>query len=194
MRKKGMEKLPETPQPLPAITPEMLQTTFKVLESHGMVYQRGGTVYIPTEKGWKVLMTIGPKEIVTAYGHPDILATSKNCIKITKRDQIGKDDAIIGIKADKACRDLSEEFKKALKSGKKLKITIEAEGVSESILSFCSPALILEGAECFEVRKDDEINESTVGILSEKSASDLSEELKKKLRAEVEIKIVLEIV
>lgn len=50
-------QVPENPrQPSPHITPHMIETAMHALETKGMIYYSEGGVYIPTEKGWKLLM------------------------------------------------------------------------------------------------------------------------------------------
>jgi DNA-binding HxlR family transcriptional regulator len=46
------------PEPLPIITPEMVRTTLRALESKGMVKYMEGGAYVPTESGWKRLMEV----------------------------------------------------------------------------------------------------------------------------------------
>ena len=53
-----MQETPEAPHgPQPTITPEMIHNTFRALETKGMIYYSEGGVYVPTEKGWKLLMS-----------------------------------------------------------------------------------------------------------------------------------------
>jgi len=195
--KKVEKSVPEIPRkPMPEITPEMIKAAFEALEAKGMVYYGEGGIYIPTEKGWKLLMEIKPvKEEIIAYGHPNITARHSTTLEITKDESIGKDaDCIIGVKANKACRDLSEELKNALKSGRKVEISIEVEGFVEKITAYGSPALKLTDEKDVVIRKSDFVDERTLAILADKSAKDLDEEIKRRLRnPETQIKITIEI-
>ena len=187
---------PESPrQPSPAITPHMIETALHALETKGMIYYSEGGVYVPTEKGWKLLMEVGGKEEVVAKGHPAIQATDDNGFIITKADSPEKyPKAIVAVNANKACKDFDKQFKNTLKSAKKIEITIEAGGVEEKIIAFCSPALMLASDKEIAVRKDDKIDAKTAGILADKSASELSQDLVEKLRnPETEVKITFEI-
>lgn len=184
------------PKPSPEITPEMIQLTFKALETKGLIYYMEGGVYVPTEKGWKLLMEVKPtKEEIIAYGHQNITATHTTTFEITKDEKIEKDaDCIIGVKANKACIDLKKEFKDALKEGKKIEIKIEAGGIEDKIVAFGSPALKLTHPEDIVVRKSDFIDNRTLAILADKAACDLNKELVEKLKnPETKIKITLEI-
>lgn len=183
-------------EPTPEITPDMIRTTLRALETKGMVYYKDTGVYVPTEKGWKLLLTIKPvKEEITAYGHPNITATHTTTFEITKHSDLTKDgDCIIGVRANKACKDLSKDFKLAIKEAKKVEITIEAEGVVDKITAYGSPALKLTHPEDIVVRKSDFIDNRTLAILADKSANELKQELVEKLRnLEMKIKITLEI-
>ena len=182
-------------QPTPQITPHMIETTMHALETKGMIYYSEGGVYIPTEKGWKLLMEVSGREEVIAMGHSAIQATDDNGFIITKSASPEKyPKAIVAVSSNKSCKDLDKKFKNALKSAKKLEITIEAGGVEDRIIAYCSPALAPKSSEEIAVRKDDRIDGKTVGILPNKSASELSQDLVEKLRnPSTEVKITFEI-
>jgi hypothetical protein len=195
MREK-IKEMREIEPELPAITPEMIRTTFEALEAKGLVFYTETGAYIPTERGWKLLMEIKPvREEIIAYGHPNITATHKTTFEITKAEEIKKDaDCIIGVKANKACKDLSKEFKDALKEGKKVEIKIQVEGMEDVIIAYGSPALKLSNGEDIVVRKSDFIDNRTLAILANKAACDLKRELIEKLKdSKTEIKIILEV-
>jgi hypothetical protein len=186
----------EIPEPSPIITPEMIETALEALESKGMVYYAEGGAYVPTESGWKLLTEIRPeKEEIYGRGHQKILATNKNMIKITRSDDINRDaDAVVAIKADKACKSLKDEFKNGLRGAKKVEITIKAEDEIDKIIAYGSPALKLTSAEEILIRKDSFIDGRTLAILADKSANELRQELVEKLRKpDSVIKITLEI-
>jgi len=195
--KKVEKDLSHSPErPMPEITPEMIRTTFEALEAKGMVHYTEQGVFIPTEKGWKLLMEIKPvKEEIVAYGHPNITANHPTTFEITKDEEIGKDaDCIIGVKANKSCKDLSEELKSGLRSGRKIEITIEVEGMEEKIVAYGSPALELSDEKDIVVRKSDFIDGRTLCILADKAAKDLNKEIRKKLRdPNAQIKIIIEV-
>ncbi|MFH8120636.1 MAG: DUF371 domain-containing protein [Candidatus Aenigmatarchaeota archaeon] len=194
--KKETKEMREIEPELPAITPEMIRATFEALEAKGMVFYTETGAYIPTERGWKLLMEIKPvKEEIIAYGHPNISAMHKTTFEITKSGEIKKDaDCIIGVKANKACKDLSKEIKEALKEGKKVEIKISAAGIEDVIIAYGSPALKLSHAEDIVVRKSDFIDNRTLAILANKAACDLKRELVEKLKnPETEIKITIEV-
>lgn len=178
---------------MPEITPEMIQSARKVLEAEGMIFYKKGRFYIPTEKGWKLLMEIKPvKEEIIAWGSEKIVANDEKRIGITKSSETNS--CTIGIKANKACIDLSTEIKDILKQAKKVEIFIEVKGVKDKIIAFGSPALRLRDSEKIIIRKDDFIDDATIAILANKSANELKEELIEKLKdSKNEIKIIIEV-
>lgn len=189
-----MQGAPEiAPEPSPAITPEMLKDVLKILESRGMVHYTAGGAYIPTQSGWKLLMELKPvKEEIIGYGHPEIKAVDDSVIRTTKSLEV--DDATIAVNADKACKDLSEDFKNAIKSARRVEIKIEVDGEEETFTAYGSPALKLTSKGDIIIRKNSFIDGKTVAIFSEKAASDLKQSLIEKLKnSQAKVKITLEI-
>ena len=193
-----MKKMPTPDQPhgpSPEITPNMVHTAMKALEKSGMIYYSEGGLYIPTESGWKLLMETSGREEVVAHGHSEIRATDNTGFAITKNSSPEKyQKAIIAVSANKGCKDFDKKFKNSLKSGRKLEITIQAEGEEDTITAFCSPALTVSNPDEIAIRKDDRIDGKTVGILANKSAAELDQDLVEKLRdSKTEVKIIFEI-
>jgi len=196
MEENKIVKDQELPKPMPEITPEMIQTALKALEAKGMVYYTEKGAYIPTERGWKLLKEIKPvREEIIAWGHPNITGKHETTFEVTKASSIERDaDCIIGVKANKACKDLSDGLKEALKEGKRVEITIEVEGIKDKIVAYGSPALKLTHAEDIVVRKSDFIDERTLAILADKAACDIKREIIEKMKnPEAQMKIVVEV-
>ncbi|MDI6807002.1 MAG: DUF371 domain-containing protein [Candidatus Aenigmarchaeota archaeon] len=141
-------------------------------------------------------MEIKPvKEVITGRGHENIIAKHKTTFEITKDKEIRKDaDCIICVDANKACASLSNDLKNALKSGKEIRITIEAGETKDEVVAYGSPALKLTNKNDMVVRKGSFIDSRTLAILADKAACDLKRELVEKLKnPEIEVKITLEI-
>ncbi len=120
---------------------------------------------------------------IVAAGHKLIKAKHKTTIEITKEDFLTeKGDCIIGIKADKACFDLKDEVKMALKQGKKVKIVLEVNGIRDEVIGFGSKELILESKTSIVIRKSSFIDDRTVAIKANKSAADLNRRLVEELK------------
>ena len=179
-----MQEIPEEPRgTTPEITPELLQTALNALEKMGALYYSDeGGAYVPTEKGWKLLMEVKPvKEEVEAYGHLSIKATNLDMITITMSGNV-TDDSVIAVSANKSCKDFSKEFKEALKASRNVDIKIEVNGVTDEIFAFGSPALKITDSRNIIIRKDDTIDSKTLCIMSDKSANELNQDLVEELR------------
>ena len=122
-------------------------------------------------------------EKILAFGHPNILGTHKTTIEITQELELSKQgDCIIGVNADKACADLSNELKTALKSNKKFEIILRAGGIGEKITGFGSPNLILTNKRDIVLRKSSHIDDRTLLIKCDKACADLGREFIKELK------------
>lgn len=184
-----------SPGAQPEITPDMVHSVLTTLESEGLVHFDRGGAYIPTDKGWKLLRSaVQGKEVVTGKGHAQIHARDEDSFEITTEKTPDNEDNVICVSADMACKDMSENFKNALKTASKLKVTIEAGDEIETINAFGSPALTLTDENEIVIRKSDFIDGKTAGILSDKSANDFNRELKEKLKdPNTEVRITLEL-
>jgi hypothetical protein len=185
----------QRPSAEPEITPKMVQSVFTTLESRGLVHHMKGGAYVPTERGWKLLRgTAEGNEVITARGNENILARDENSFEIITNDDPMGEDSVVGVRADKGCRDLNNTFKTAAKTASKMLITIEAGGVVENVIAYGSPALELSDANEIVVRKSDLIDGKTVAILADKSANEFSTSMKDKLKnPKTEVKITLEV-
>jgi len=117
-------------------------------------------------------------EEVIAYGHPNILATHKSTFEITKEHTLTrKGNCIIGIRANKACKDLSEKFKKALKNNVPVRIIIKSDDFRDDLIGYGSPNLILSDETSIVIRKSSYICPRTLLINANKAACDIDRNL-----------------
>ncbi len=123
-------------------------------------------------------------EIVLGYGHNNIKATHHATIEFTRDKHLSeKGDCIIVVATDKGLGDLNPEFRNILKNpNAKLKVKIEADGISDEIKATGSPALTLSHPREMVLRKSNYISERTLGLQANKSANELNRELVKKLQ------------
>jgi hypothetical protein len=123
-------------------------------------------------------------ETVTAYGHRLIQATHWKTFEVTKERHLTvKGDCIVAVKADKACVDLSEEFKQSARSPEAtITVTIEAGGTKETIRARGDPRLSFTHPTDIVVRKSRYVCSRTLAVKADKAASDLSRSLVEKLR------------
>jgi hypothetical protein len=138
------------------------------------------------------------KEVILAHGHENISATHETTIEITKEARLSESgDCIVAVSANKALGDLSPAFKKnLLKDHADITISVEAGGVTETLRAHGSPRLILTHPTDIVVRKSTYVCSRTLAIHADKSASELSRDLIKKLKnskQDVRITLTMEI-
>ena len=128
--------------------------------------------------------TMKVTEVVTAWGHENILATNHSTFEITKDTHLTKrGNCIIGVAANKSFNDLSDQFKTIIKKyGTKITITLEADGERALIEAEGHPKLTLRDSNDMVVRKSIYICRRTLAIKSNKAADDLPRNLIKKLK------------
>ena len=127
-------------------------------------------------------------------GHPNILAIHPTTLMFTKDVYVSKNgDCIVGISADKSVTDLSTHLKLQLrKPNATVTISLEADGLSETIRALGSPTLCLCHPTDIVIRKSDYICHRTLAIFADKSAADLSRAFVEKLQSpEQKIKVTL---
>jgi hypothetical protein len=112
---------------------------------------------------------------VTFYGHPNVRSLHSKSIEITKDGYLTpKGDCIIGIKANKACTDLEESFRRGLKSNSaivKIEVIVEDEsfiikGRGDDRLSMLNPHDIV-------IRKTNFVCPRTMSVLCDRASSDI---------------------
>ncbi|MGB8779467.1 MAG: DUF371 domain-containing protein [Candidatus Bathyarchaeia archaeon] len=123
-------------------------------------------------------------EVILARGHENISATHETTIEITKEPRLSESgDCIVAVSANKALSDLSSEFKKnLLKDHADITVSLEAGGVTETLTAHGSSRLILTHPTDIVVRKSNYVCSRTLAIQADKSASELSRDLVKKLK------------
>jgi len=123
------------------------------------------------------------REIIYCKGHKNVRATHRSTFEITTEDFLTpRGDCIICVSADKALRDLNEEFKRALKKGAKLLIRIKVGELLDEVTAHGSPGLNFKSEVSMVIRKSDYVDDRTLAIEANKSAGDIDRELVKKLK------------
>ena len=133
-------------------------------------------------------------ETVYAYGHENIRSTHKTTFEITKESTLTKrGDCVIAIGATKGTKDLSSEFKEAMKrEDVQITITIEADEVREVVKARGSPQLLFTHPTDMVVRKSNYFCDRTIAIKANKTAKDISRKLIQKMQnPDQKIKITL---
>ncbi|MBI1969833.1 DUF371 domain-containing protein [Candidatus Woesearchaeota archaeon] len=112
----------------------------------------------------------------TARGHPNILATHKSTIEITKAADLSLEgDCILGVEAD-----FSLEQLQPLLRHKRIQVALEVEGMREIIHAKVN--LHFRDTKEIVIRKTAFLSERTLGIQADKAAKDLSRAFVRKLK------------
>ena len=134
-------------------------------------------------------------ETIVARGHPRIKARHPTTLMITKDEEVGpRGDCIVAVAADKGARDLSEALKRAIRAGRKLRITLEVRGIKEVVHGLGHPALTLTHPTDLVIRKSGFICGRTFTIYADKAADDLSRGFAKRLQdSRTKVRILIEV-
>jgi hypothetical protein len=132
-------------------------------------------------------------ETVIAKTHRNVLSLHKKTLEFTKETHLTpRGDCIVAIKADSGMNDLSEEFKRILRTlGSRLEITIQCAELKDKVVAFGSPELILSHPTDMVVRKSGFICPRTLAIKADKSAYELDRKLVEKLGSEDDLEVVI---
>lgn len=133
-------------------------------------------------------------EIVDACGHENIRSTHKTTFEITKESTLTKrGDCVIAVGATKGAKDLSSEFKEAMKrEDVHITVTIETGEIREVVKARGSPQLLFTHPTDMVVRKSNYICGRTIAIKANKVARDISRKLIEKIQTPCQkIKITL---
>jgi len=121
------------------------------------------------------------KYVFTAKGHPNILATHKTTLEITKNAELSvKGNCIVAVAADFSLQRLNEAIGSCCDGGK-IRITIAAAGISDEVITVANKAFCDENE--IVVRKGDFTSERTLGIHADKAAADLDRKLAEALKS-----------
>ncbi len=136
------------------------------------------------------------REVIHCRGHENVKATHKSTLEFTKENYLTpRGDCILCIGADKGINDLSEEFKAALKAGKKLLIRIKVGNLVDEVSAEGSPDLIFDRSCSMVVRKSTYVDGRTLAVRANKAARDIDRRVIELLKspetiAEVELIIL----
>lgn len=118
------------------------------------------------------------KYTFTAFGHPNILATHRTTVEITKDTELTKKgDCIIAVAADFSLPRIKEIIGS---SSGKIKLTITAAGMKEEITAIANKEFNSDHE--IVLRKGSFLSERTLGVNADKAAAQLGRELVEKLK------------
>ena len=118
-------------------------------------------------------------EEVIFKGHPNVQSLHARTIEITKdKDLTLNGDCIIGVNANKACRDLDQGIKKRIKKKDSLiEIGLIVEPYSFTIKGFGDDKLLLTNEDDIVLRKSEFICDRTLSINCNTSSLEIPREI-----------------
>lgn len=123
-------------------------------------------------------------ERIIAHGHRNVTGRHRTTLEVTKDEEISKKaDCIIGVRADKGLKDLSEVFKSRAKSSHAtIGVTIIVGDLQEKITGKGHPKLTFSHETDMVIRKSAFICERTLMIKADKSAREIGREMIERLK------------
>ena len=138
-----------------------------------------------------VLRGVFPADVFTARGHPNITATNRKTLEITKDPYVTKrGDCIVACCSEKAAGELRRDVLRAL-TAPGIVVVILSTGSAWDYAAGETPRATPTSTWRIVVRKSTYVDESTIAIRAGKSAADLDRGLIRELRRGVPLKVVL---
>lgn len=111
---------------------------------------------------------------IEASGHRNVRGTHRTTFEVTREEELGRrGTCIIAVSASKAASHLDQELKRSLKQGARLRTAVRVGGLCDVIWGIGSTALSIESMSSMVFRKSDFIDDRTVCLNCDKSASDI---------------------
>lgn len=128
-------------------------------------------------------MATGPADSISFVGHPNVRATHENTIEVTTEDYLTpRGDCIIGVRADKGAAGLSEEIKRHIRLGGRLRLEIIVGELSFTFDAWGSPDLELSDARSAVIRRSSFASPRTIAVRSTAVARDIPRGIVSELR------------
>lgn len=132
-------------------------------------------------------------EEIIAYGHPNVRATHKTTMQVTRDEEIGiRADCVIGVRANKSVSDIGPELRKHLLEGGEIEILLIVREQAFKLRAQGSGNLKLSNQRDSVIRKSSYIDDRTLAIRASASSHDLPRDMVKLLR-DPETELVVEI-
>jgi len=119
------------------------------------------------------------EEEITFQGHKNVLSLHSRTIEITKDPNLtNKGDCILGVSANKACKDLDSSIKNRLRTtGTVVKISIVVEPFEFEVSGYGSNKLEISHGHDIVLRKSNYVDSRTLAVSCDKSAFDIPRNL-----------------
>ncbi len=133
------------------------------------------------------------QEIIRCRGHPLVLGTHPTTFEVTCEDHLTQNgNCIVGIAADKGCAGLSPAFKTVLMHDDAVLVTrLACDGIVAEVRSRGSSRFTLDHPADMVWRKSGFVCGRTIGILSDRVALTLPQELVARLARGKEMTVTL---
>ncbi|HEY7570968.1 MAG TPA: DUF371 domain-containing protein [Nitrososphaeraceae archaeon] len=125
-----------------------------------------------------------PEDEIIFYGHPNVRCLHRKTIEVTTDSHLSlRGDCILGVKASKACRDLSEPLKKRIQNDhSRIMIEISVGSIATIIIGTGDKNLSLSSQTDIVMRKSNFISSRTLCINCDKASVDLPVDMIKQLQ------------
>ena len=119
------------------------------------------------------------KEIIQAWGHPNITGSHRTTLEVTKTPQLSSaGDCVIAVAASKGAQALSFAFKRlAQDTYTRITVLLEVGELRDRVVGWGHPALRFTHPEDLVVRTSSYTCSRTLMIRADKAARDLSRDL-----------------
>lgn len=123
------------------------------------------------------------EDSVVFHGHHNVSATNRRTFEITREEDLTpRGDCIIGVRASKACSTLDPVVRRALSSGERAELTIEAGDFFLSMEAEGSSLLTLTDPISMVIRRSHFPSPRTLAVGADMAAADLPRGLAKLLQ------------
>ena len=123
------------------------------------------------------------EDSVVFHGHHNVSATNRRTFEITReKDMTPRGDCIIGVSANKSCSTLDPVVRRALSSGERAELTIEAGNFVLSMKAEGSSILTLTDPISMVIRKSHFSSPRTLAVGADMAAADFPRGLAKLLQ------------
>lgn len=132
-----------------------------------------------------------PRDVFTARGHPNISATNRRTLEITKDPYVTKrGDCIVACCAEKAAGELDAQVLHALAHEGTVVVILDV-GTAVDYVVGKTPRRTPTSRWRLVVRKSEYVDESTVAVASDKSAAELDRRLVAELKRGALLRVIV---
>ena len=136
-----------------------------------------------------------PWVVVSAEGHYNVRAEHKSTFELTRDDYLTpRGDCIVGIRADKAPRDLPRWFKEEARRGGVIVAVLCSGDICDAVAGRGDPRMTFSDGRRMVFRRSGYVGPETVMVRASKAAKDLRRDLVERLRNGATLKVYLTVI